>query len=86
MGCCGGGRKFIKRIAEQISDVTLTVANVMAAAARDGKVTAERSVVEKRLSVCRQCPHLKGTRCDVCGCFMNIKAGLNGSKCPLKKW
>ena len=86
MGCCGSGRKFIKRVAGQVYEATLSVANVLAATASSGKITVDRAIIEKRLKVCKACPHLTGTRCTVCGCFMNVKAGLNGATCPLKKW
>ncbi len=43
-----------------------------------------------RLEICRQCEHVKyflwRPRCGICGCFMEIKAGIPGMHCPLGKW
>jgi len=85
MGCCGGGR-IIKKFAGQVASAALSVANVLAAAATSGKIAVDRSVVERRVAVCQVCPHLNGNRCTVCGCFISLKAGLNGASCPLNKW
>lgn len=42
----------------------------------------------KRLEICNDCPRLfkKTWTCKECGCFMKIKARLENSECPLKKW
>ena len=49
---------------------------------------ADKSLVEKRLSICEVCPELiKLThQCKKCGCFMKIKAKLQDADCPLRKW
>lgn len=49
---------------------------------------------QERLDICDACPHLKMVfdkaekvrQCDICKCFMDIKAALERSKCPIKKW
>ncbi len=44
----------------------------------------------ERLEICRRCDRVKyflwRPRCGVCGCFMEIKAGIPGMHCPLGKW
>jgi len=55
-------------------------------ASSTGEVLADYAVVEKRLSLCSDCPEKKGGRCQVCGCFVRLKAGLVSASCPLKKW
>ena len=40
----------------------------------------------RRLSICESCEHKKGAKCNLCGCFINYKAGLANSECPLGKW
>ena len=40
-----------------------------------------------RMEICKQCPELSNAgRCRMCGCFMILKARLNGAQCPLQKW
>ena len=41
---------------------------------------------ELRLEQCSPCEHRKGNRCNLCGCFINYKAKLKNSECPLGKW
>ena len=41
---------------------------------------------ELRLEQCEPCEHRKGNRCNLCGCFINYKAKLKNSECPLGKW
>lgn len=86
MGCCGTSAKATGRFTQKITEALLTVANVVAAASRSGKLTVDRSIVEKRLGICKACPHLQGSKCEVCGCILAVKAGLNGATCPIKKW
>lgn len=41
-----------------------------------------------RFEICSSCEYLyKPTNtCKVCGCFMGVKTGIAGSKCPKGKW
>ena len=41
---------------------------------------------KKRLEICNKCEFLKDGRCVKCGCFMNIKARWETTKCPIGKW
>lgn len=39
-----------------------------------------------RLEQCGTCEHKKGNKCNLCGCFINYKAKLKNSECPIGKW
>lgn len=43
---------------------------------------------EKRMSICRDCEfyHKYATTCNICGCFMKVKAASPSMKCPIDKW
>lgn len=43
---------------------------------------------QNRMVICRACPLFKAKleQCGECGCFLQVKARLNGMECPLKKW
>jgi len=47
-----------------------------------------KEIEEKRIEICNSCEHLfKPTgNCKRCGCFMQVKAKLEHSKCPIGKW
>ena len=40
----------------------------------------------RRLEICHGCEHFNAPRCNLCGCFMNYKATLLTSDCPIGKW
>tara|TARA_R110002033_G_scaffold17824_11_gene48032 strand:+ start:2021 stop:2281 length:261 start_codon:yes stop_codon:yes gene_type:complete len=42
-------------------------------------------LIEERIRICETCP-FGGKRCDLCGCFVNGKASLLNSSCPIGKW
>jgi len=44
--------------------------------------------VEKRLTVCKECPFFfKPTKqCSKCGCFLPAKTAIANSSCPINKW
>tara|TARA_R100000458_G_scaffold40397_1_gene37912 strand:+ start:1640 stop:1945 length:306 start_codon:yes stop_codon:yes gene_type:complete len=46
---------------------------------------AHELVKKERLRICQTCP-LGGIRCKACGCFIQTKASLQNSTCPLGKW
>ena len=41
---------------------------------------------DRRLSICGDCEHKKGTKCNLCGCFLQYKTKLTNSECPMGKW
>jgi recombinational DNA repair protein RecR len=48
---------------------------------------AAKETVKTRMDICNECPHLtKKKRCKECGCFMNVKAKLSLTRCPIGRW
>lgn len=86
MPCCQGNKGSSSTKKTQAISLVLSVANVLAHALRTGKILASKELVEKRIEICKNCRHLEENRCNVCGCFINLKAGLRIEKCPLKLW
>ena len=41
---------------------------------------------EKRLNICEECDKLLGSTCNVCGCYVQIRAAALSAICPKKKW
>jgi hypothetical protein len=50
--------------------------------------TERNDLKEKRLAICKGCDFFneKKVKCMKCGCFLNYKALLPSSKCPIGKW
>lgn len=49
---------------------------------------SDSEVIQDRLDICLQCPHLnkKYVKCNKCGCFMKLKTTLQDAHCPIGKW
>jgi len=49
---------------------------------------AAQDLARERLKACAECAQFKklARQCDLCGCFMDVKAYLLNSSCPLEKW
>ncbi len=43
---------------------------------------AHRSVVEKRLALCRECDELISGMCRLCGCYVELRAVMKIRGCP----
>ena len=52
------------------------------------KERADDALYERRLALCRACPHLLAATCLKCGCYVEIRAAARRSRCPLteRKW
>ena len=84
MGCCGN--RPLPSLRQQVQNLSLTVANVVAEAIKTGKLMASKDLIEKRVALCQQCRHKSGNRCSLCGCYLAPKLALIASKCDIKKW
>lgn len=51
-------------------------------------VIAPDTIAMERLEICQGCDRFEPdtSRCRECGCFMNLKANLAASECPIGKW
>jgi hypothetical protein len=51
----------------------------------------QASNASSRFDICRACEHAieypaGQLQCDVCKCWMNVKARLPNAQCPIGKW
>lgn len=67
---------------QRIKDIGTTVNDI-----RKGN-TLSIEEFEKRMSICGDCEffHKYSTTCNLCGCFMKVKAVSPSMKCPIDKW
>lgn len=45
-------------------------------------VRADAEATRRRLEVCRQCDHLYGGMCALCGCYVQLRAAKARMGCP----
>ncbi len=43
---------------------------------------ADSDTYRARLSLCRTCDHLVNGMCDLCGCFVEVRAAKKLQRCP----
>lgn len=51
-----------------------------------GPVTVTEDVFDRRIAVCKACPHYISPQCSVCLCVIDLKARLTTEKCPKNLW
>ncbi|NLB90064.1 MAG: hypothetical protein GX786_02425 [Clostridiales bacterium] len=80
---------FCRRcLLEEIGDTATfdSIQKYKQAIAPHGK--AEESLYQKRLEQCKQCDELLNGTCNLCGCYVQMRAALKQSRCPASpaKW
>ncbi len=48
------------------------------------QVTSDK--YNNRISICNQCSDKCGSKCCICGCYINKKAKWSTESCPKNKW
>jgi hypothetical protein len=68
-------------------NLTETLINTIRVYRTQGAILATESKQSSRIEICLKCPNLgENSRCNLCGCFMNLKVRLEASKCPANHW
>jgi len=80
--CCTN----LPNLGRSASDLAKTMANALTHAVKTREIAADPVLIEKRIAACSKCEKFTGQRCLECGCFVHLKAALQVSQCPLKKW
>jgi len=66
--------------------MAMSATKAMANFVGSGFKTATPDVQRQRLQTCATCEHHTGLRCQICGCFTNVKSRLLHEDCPIGKW
>jgi len=66
--------------------MAMSATKAMANFVGSGFKTATPEVQRQRLQTCAVCEHHTGLRCQICGCFTNVKSRLLHEDCPIGKW
>ena len=83
-GCCHGSR--YPSVRSMARDISATVFAALGHAARNGEILASGDETRSRIETCNGCDQKVGVRCLKCGCYINPKAAVKVSKCPIGKW
>lgn len=52
----------------------------------DDSLKAPDALYAQRLGICKECGKLSAGTCLACGCYVELRAAVKGSRCPDKKW
>jgi len=66
--------------------MAMSATKAMANFVGSGFKTATPEVQRQRVQTCAVCEHHTGLRCQICGCFTNVKSRLLHEDCPIGKW
>jgi tetratricopeptide (TPR) repeat protein len=66
--------------------MAMSATRAMANFVGSGFKTTPPDVQRQRLQTCATCEHHTGLRCQICGCFTNVKSRLLHEDCPIGKW
>lgn len=66
--------------------MAFNLASAMAAHVADGFTKADEETVRSRLEQCSLCEQRVNDRCAACGCYLENKAVVRTSECPLGRW
>lgn len=84
MACCN---KSIKpSLPKMASNFAGTMVHALSHAIKTGEILASDTLTKARILICNKCDRKLGVRCQECGCYVNKKAALLVSKCPLNRW
>jgi hypothetical protein len=73
-------------IGQQAYNVAGAIGRVAAAALTGQQVRVDDETLAARRATCETCDHLKGPKCDLCGCYYSVKITLATERCPIGKW
>jgi tetratricopeptide (TPR) repeat protein len=66
--------------------MALSATKAMANFMGTGFKVASPELQQKRLQTCATCEHFTGMRCQICGCFIQVKSRMLSEDCPIGKW
>ena len=71
---------------EGFFNLSETLINTLKVYREGGAVLASEGKQETRIKLCLDCKDFKEGRCNLCGCFMDVKVRIEAAKCPAGKW
>lgn len=83
-----GFKKLFSETIKVSRNLSSSVVKGAEAIANDKKIISTKTTAQSRLDICNKCKDLDKSlgRCEVCGCFVSIKAKIDYESCPLGMW
>jgi Family of unknown function (DUF6171) len=81
-----GAKPAPATISQQAANAAGALGRAFTAVVHGQKVLVDEKTLAARRATCETCDHLKGPKCELCGCFYQVKITLNTEKCPINKW
>jgi hypothetical protein len=81
-----GDRPAAAGVGQQAYNVAGAIGRVATAVANRQKVRVDDETLAARRATCQDCEHLKGSKCELCGCYYQVKITLTTESCPISKW
>ncbi|MCR5627818.1 MAG: DUF6171 family protein [Lachnospiraceae bacterium] len=72
---------ILSKLPEDVASYAIKLFELLPMAER-----AEEELMQKRLSVCKECNRREQSTCLECGCYIEMRAMKKNDKCPKKKW
>jgi len=74
--------------AQMVKNLTGSAAKIVKGAVKGFGFMTDATERQRRLGICSKCKHFmtESKRCDVCGCFIAVKASFAATECDLGKW
>lgn len=71
-----------------VSGLTQAAKDSLLNLAETGTILSSEEKINFRTQICSDCKCFSREtgRCQLCGCFMNMKIRLDSSRCPANKW
>lgn len=69
-----------------VIELALNFSRAMKEYIEDGLQNINKEEYKERLLKCTMCKQRDDDRCAVCGCFLELKAKIRSSQCPLNQW
>jgi len=69
-----------------LAGMAASFAGSMAKFAASGFKTTPPEIHAARVAECQPCKYREGTRCKLCGCFVDKKAWMPHEDCPIGRW
>jgi hypothetical protein len=73
-------------LAAMFKNLSVSVVNAVKHASITGSLLADENKIQDRMTICNYCPAKINNKCAKCGCYINLKIGLDSEKCPKGKW
>jgi hypothetical protein len=82
LSCDKSDRKPLPAFTEMASNLFTAAKDFVS----DGGQLCDKQEYEQRLAMCAVCQYRNNKNCSLCGCFIEAKAKIKSSSCPIDRW